>query len=106
MTHFASHLPYWRNETEELKGIVESFSAYINNLYPGAIPQTQKAPTAQEITLLRNYIVRWANYDDWKVTQENQEFLQDVRKLAQGIESFPDARQWLKMANGIGIDPF
>lgn len=106
MTHFAAHLPYWRNETEELKGVVESFSTYINNLRPGAIVQTQKAPTAQELTLFRNYIIRWANYDGWKVTEENQEFLIDIQKLAQGIQSFPDAQQWLKMANSIGIDPF
>lgn len=106
MTHFASHLPYWRNETEELRTIVESLSVYIKNLSPGTTVQTQKAPTAAEITLLRNYVVRWANYDGWKVTEENQESLADVRKLAQGIQSFPDARQWLTMANVIGIDPF
>lgn len=106
MTHFASHLPYWRNETEELKTVVESLSTYINNLYPGATPQTQKAPTSQEMALLRNYIVRWANYDDWKVTEDNQTFLEDLRALAQGIQSFPEAQQWLEMANAIGIDPF
>ena len=107
MARFATHLPYWRNEaTEGLREVVEAFSTYINNLDPTNTPQTQVAPTTQQISILRTYIIRWANYGAWIVTQENAQFLADIRESATKIASFPDARQWLIQASSIGIDPF
>ena len=107
MARFATHLPYWRNETTEgLREVVEALSTYINNLDPTSTPQTQVAPTNQQIGILRNYISRWANYGAWIVTQENTEFLTELRESAAAIASLPDARQWLIQASSIGIDPF
>lgn len=93
-------LPYWRSESQNLRDAIQAYF----DIKAGV--QNAVAPTAEQLTLIKDYITKWANYQHWKVKQDDEPILQLLRDNASTINSSDGISAWLVQSLPIGIDPF